>query len=120
MGNIRIENDKIVYTNSDWKCERIFEIVNEIPKGYKIWFVSILNKAGYLPLCKVIKGTYNVEIDTLKCIKADGVEEILHAVGYGYNTIKKFERYLLRNKQDYTTKILKEALPYMKQLRYEK
>ena len=49
-----------------------FEIVDKIPKGYKIWNIDFNNMAGSLiPLCKCYEGTYNVIPDQLKAIAVE-------------------------------------------------
>ena len=97
-----------------------FEIVESVPKGFIIWNVNILNDTGYLPLCETIaKGSYTVNTNTLKAIKCNGVDKVLKASLWGYNTIKKMDRYLAKNKKTRDTKIINEAYPYMKELKWE-
>lgn len=66
-----------------------FEIVDKIPKGYEVWNIDF-NKlgGGYVPLCQVYEGTYNIIKSTLKAIKIDNEEErkiIKKAVSRGIN-----------------------------------
>lgn len=98
-----------------------FEIVESIPKGFHVWFVSLLNDTGYLPLCEPIeKGSYNVNVKTLKAIKCDGVKQVIRAVGWGYDTLTKMDRYLAKsNANELTIKVINEAYPYMKELKWE-
>lgn len=50
-----------------------FEVVESIPKGYEVWHINTKN--NYLPLCKIDENCY-VDINTLKCIKLDSMEDV--------------------------------------------
>ena len=53
-----------------------FEIVDKIPKGYVVWNINFDHLGdGYVPLCQIEKGTYNVIQSTLKAIKVEDAEE---------------------------------------------
>lgn len=97
-----------------------FEIVNSIPKGYKIWNIGKNMVDGYLPICQVYPGTYSVVVETLKAIKFSEAQTILEAVGYGTDTVRKMEKYLEKHKNDNQSKRIKKALPLMKKLKWEK
>lgn len=102
-----------------------FEIVDSVPPGYQIWNIGKNMIDGYLPLCKVIPGTFSIETETLKAIKIDGAQKILAAINGGQNTIKSMERYIkrYRNAKPGTWSYLqveriKEALPIMRQIKW--
>lgn len=105
--------------------EHTFEIVDHVPAGYQIWNIGKNMTDGYLPLCKVIPNSYDVEINTLKAIKIDAAQVILAAIGSGQDTIEKMERYIKRYKNarkgTYSrsqVERIKKALPYMKQIEW--
>ena len=102
-----------------------FEVVDYVPLGYQIWNIGKNMVDGYLPLCRVIPGTYNVEPDTLKAIKIEGAQKILAAIGGGQNTIEKMECYIKRyqNTKPGTwahrqVQRMQEALPVMRQIKW--
>ena len=96
-----------------------FEIVKSIPKGYSIWNIGNNMVDGYLPLCQVEPSTYSIIPETLKAVKFEKAQTILRAICGGADTIKKMEKYLLKNKNNRQTRLIKEALPLMKQLEWE-
>lgn len=105
--------------------EHVFELVDFVPSGYEIWNIGKNMIDGYLPLCRVIPGTYNVEADTLKAIKIDGAQTILAAIGGGQNTIEEMEKYIKRYKNakpgtwSYSqVQRMKKAIPIMKQIKW--
>lgn len=102
-----------------------FEIVEEFPLGYTIWNIGQHMPDGYLPLCRVIAGTYQIEPDTLKAIKIDGAQKILAAIGGGQSTIETMERYIRRHQNakpdawEYRQVCrMREALPVMREIRW--
>lgn len=102
-----------------------FEIVDFVPPGYQIWNIGKNMIDGYLPLCRVIPGTFSIEPETLKAIKIDGAQKILAAINGGQNTIESMERYIkrYRNAKPGTWSYLqvekmKEALPIMRQIKW--
>lgn len=101
-----------------------FAIVDYFPLGYEIWNIGKHMVDGYLPLCRVIPGTYQVEPDTLKAIKIDGAQTVLAAIGAGHNTIAKMEKFITKNKNaklgtwEFSQRMkIQAALPIMYQLR---
>ena len=66
-----------------------FDVVNKIPKGYEVWNIDFNRLGdGYVPLCQVYEGTYNIIKSTLKAIRIDSAEEreiIKRAVSRGIN-----------------------------------
>lgn len=48
--------------------QHTFEIVERVPMGYQIWNIGKNMIDGYLPLCRVIPGTFSIEPETLKVI----------------------------------------------------
>lgn len=107
-----------------------FEIVDFVPLGYHIWNIGKNMIDGYLPLCRLkpqqpFIGATEVEIETLKAIKTDGAQKILAAIGGGQNTIDEMEKYIkkYRTPKPGTWSYIQkqrmiEALPYMKQLKW--
>lgn len=104
--------------------QHTFEIVERVPMGYQIWNIGKNMIDGYLPLCRVIPGTFSIEPETLKAIKIDGAQKILAAIGGGQDTIEAMEKYIkrYRNAKPGTwsyrqVKRMKEALPIMRQIK---
>lgn len=102
-----------------------FEIVDFVPPGYQIWNIGKNMIDGYLPLCRVIPGTFSIEPETLKAIKIDGAQKILAAINGGQDTIESMERYIkrYRNAKPGTwshlqVERMKEALPIMRQIKW--
>jgi hypothetical protein len=105
--------------------EHIFELVDHVPLGYSIWNIGKNMPDGYLPFCRIIPGTDNIEPDTLKAIKLDDAQIILSAIGGGVNTIKKMERYLKRYEYSrhgtyayHQVQKIKLALPLMRSFKW--
>ena len=105
--------------------QHTFEIVERVPMGYQIWNIGKNMIDGYLPLCRVIHGTFSIEPETLKAIKIDGAQKILAAIGGGQDTIEAMEKYIkrYRNAKPGTwsyrqVKRMKEALPIMRQIKW--
>ena len=102
-----------------------FEVVDSVPQGYEIWNIGKNMIDGYLPLCRVIPGTFSIEPETLKAIKIDGAQKILAAVNGGQDTIESMEWYIkrYRNAKPGTwshlqVERMKEALPIMRQIKW--
>ena len=74
--------------------EHTFEIIDHVPAGYQIWNIGKNMTDGYLPLCKVIPNSYDVEINTLKAIKMDGAQVILSAIEIPENSDFEISPYL--------------------------
>lgn len=89
---------KVSY-NNDYGQTYVFEVVDKIPEGYRIWNINHERISGFLPLCQVYPGTYNVIADTLKAIRMPMDEiAVLHqaSVRYGASTLEKAEKILKR------------------------
>lgn len=87
--------DTITYEN------HTYEIVDEIPVGYLIWNIGEHAPEGYLPLCKPLfpqpfPGSYRIDGDTLKAIKADDAQVILTVVHIA-DTLPAMETYVKRH-----------------------
>ena len=104
-----------------------FEIVDSIPAGYVVWNIGKNMTDGWLPLCKVIPGTYSVEINTLCAIKVDNEEDLKvlrEAAHYGSDNLtncqkivkklagKELKGYLTKKKYELAVK----ALPIFQEL----
>ena len=99
-----------------------FEIIDCVPPGYEIWNIGEHMIDGYLPLCSLalrqkFPGGRAIDVDSLKTIKTDGSQIILAAIGYGPNTPETMERYI-RKHNDYISRRMKTALPYMKKIKW--
>ena len=108
--------------------EHVFEIVNEVPRGYMVWNIGDNMAEGYLPFCRL--STYqpfpdgrNIEVDTLKALKCEGAREILSIASFGCRTIDDVEEYLNKHKNPkpgtatyMDVQRCKEALPYMRKI----
>lgn len=59
--------------------ERVFKIVDEVPSGYIVWNIGRHNFPflEFVPLAKVFKGTYHVDVTTLKAIRVKNEETAL-------------------------------------------
>jgi len=63
--------DKIII-DRDYGREDVFEIVDKIPEGYRIWQVPpIRGHENFLALCVCYSGTFSVQMDKLKAIRVD-------------------------------------------------
>lgn len=77
-----------------------FELVDKFPKGYEVWHINV--DCEYLPLCEINKdkNDFNVNIETLKCVKlesAEKVQDVLKGMMYvRQSTSKGLQRYLKR------------------------
>lgn len=87
MKNTKIENGKI-FLNNGYGTTYVFEIVEKIPTGFEIWNIGELGE--YIPVCRTVNGSYNVDISTLKAIKLSESEVITlnRAAGSGVKTLK--------------------------------
>ena len=99
-----------------------FELVDLFPLGYQAWNIGKA-PAGCIPFCRVIPGTCNVEVDTLKAVQVDGAEKVMKAVRFGCNTIEKMEKFVKRHQHapedswEYRhIQRIKEALPILKSI----
>ena len=100
-----------------------YEIVKSVPKGYEIWNIGKNMAEGYLPLCRVIEGTHNVELDTLKAIECRDAQTILAAMGYGPKTVREMESFIKKYENDkvhsYQADRMKKALPILKTIKFD-
>jgi hypothetical protein len=92
--------------------DRTFEEVENIPAGYQIWNIGDNMVNGYLPLCQLYPGTYNIIPHTLKALKIDN-DELLKLLrsgaGKGICNLKKCRYYAnLKNPKDIYIKRTKE------------
>lgn len=87
MRNSKIENGKI-FLNNGYGTVYTFEIVEKIPVGFEIWNIGGLGE--YIPVCRTINGSCNVDIATLKAIKLleSEVAILNKAAGSGVKTLK--------------------------------
>ena len=80
---------KTISFNNGYGTTYKFEVVDKIPKGYEVWNIDFNNLGnGYVPLCQVYEGTYNIIKSTLKAIQIEDAEErsiIKKAVSRGIN-----------------------------------
>lgn len=106
-----------------------FELVDHIPFGYLIWNIGKNMIDGYLPLCRLsarqpFPGGRAIEVDTLKAIQLEGAQIILAAVGYGPETPKEMEKYIIkyenqsRGYRASAAERMKKALPLMRQFEW--
>lgn len=128
MSNIIMKDGKIIAKEYNQRFpEHVFELVDFVPRGYKIWNIGANMIDGYLPLCMPISaGSYSINPDTLKAIRIDGAQDVLAAIGGGQNTIQAMEKYIKRYKDakpgtySYTqVKRMENALPIMRQIKWE-
>lgn len=108
-----------------------FELVDFVPFGYEIWNIGRNMIDGYVPLCRIsaiqpFPGGRNIEVNTLKAIKADGAQVILAAIGYGPKTVAEMEKHIYRYRNAKSDSLrydevrrMKKALPYMRKLKWE-
>lgn len=82
--------------NTITKEGHTYEIVTHVPAGYEIWNIGDHAPEGYLPLCQVKPGTYEIIPETLKAIKCDNARDIIQCSVRGQGTIKAMERYIKR------------------------
>ena len=67
--------NKISYDNG-YGTVYSFDVVDKIPKGYEVWNIDFDNLgSGYVPLCQVYEGTYDIIKSTLKAIYIADAEE---------------------------------------------
>lgn len=111
--------------------EDIFEVLNTVPLGYKIWNIGRNMPDGYLPFCRLkavqpFEGAQCVETDSLKAVRNEGAQVILAAVGRGAgDDLKGMENYLQKHphpapgsRAEANVERIKKAIPYLRALRY--
>ena len=76
-----------------WGRVLIYEVVEKVPKGYKIWNIGDNMEPGYLPLYEELEN-WHANPDTLKAVKIEGAEKVLAAIGNGTDTLKKMKTYI--------------------------
>lgn len=98
-----------------------YEVVDVVPKGYSVWNIGHHMVDGYVPLCEVYEGTYNIIPTTLKTIKLNEARKLLEYASYsGCTTLKECERYLKRKHKDaYRERYATLLLPLLKKLKWE-
>ena len=92
--------------------DNIFEVVNEISKGYKLWNIGHHMADDYLPLIQTIEDSYNVDTTTMKAIYVKDAQIVLKALGRGQNTVKTMDAYIKKysNSKNKSTLIHVERL----------
>lgn len=111
--------------------EDIFEVLDIVPLGYKIWNIGRNMPDGYLPFCRMkavqpFEGARCVETDSLKAVRTEGAQVILAAVGRGAgDDLKGMEIYLQKHphpapgsRAEANVERIKKAIPYLRALRY--
>ena len=111
--------------------EDIFEVLDIVPLGYKIWNIGRNMPDGYLPFCRLkavqpFEGAQCVETDTLKAVRTEGAQVILAAVGRGAgDDLKSMESYLQKHphpapgsRAEANVERIKKAIPYLRALCY--
>lgn len=83
------------------KYGNVFEIVDAVPEGFKVWNISKIDEAGeYLPLYEPLhpgdKNDYSVNTDTLKAIKlpAEMTARLTKAASLGVRTLEDAQKVL--------------------------
>lgn len=79
-----------------------FELVEEVPLGYRIWNVGRNMPDGYLPFCRLASrqpfaGGRTIDTESLKVIKTLDAQVILAAVGGGESTPSEMEEYIRKH-----------------------
>lgn len=105
--------------------EHTFELVESVPKEYRIWNIGKNMIDGYLPLVQV--GGYDgcQVVGEMKAIKVDQAQTILAAIGGGQNTIESMGKYIKRYKNSKTritqrhVKRLQDALQVMYTIKWD-
>ncbi len=81
----------------------VFEVVDEIPEGYRIWGVGKNMVDGWLPLCQLSKiqsfeGGRNIDVDTLKAVATPQAQTILKGASVLSScNVEVLERFILKN-----------------------
>lgn len=62
-----------------------FEVVDKITLGYEIWNIGSNMPEGYLPICRLkpiqrFQGGRDIDINSLRVIKTDNAQRILHGI----------------------------------------
>lgn len=102
----------------------VYEIVDEVPLGYTIWNIGVNAPEGYLPFCRLsrhqrFEGGRDIETDTLKAMKVEGVQDILAAVSNGYRTLSEMKSYVNNHRIPKTdcerrsVALCRKAIPFM-------
>lgn len=121
---------KTIQTTHDrWgvKFERTWRVFEtKIPADYVMWNIGAnfeYLEEGWLPLCKIKKGTkYDVDMSTLATVYVgrDSTPFLDHVCGiYGVGSIKEAKRFLKRAKKANRIRIVKKALEMWQQIQKE-
>lgn len=88
----------------------VFEVVDRIPAGYRVWNINLKDRSGYIPLCELLPGTYSVNRETLKTIRIDnlGVIEVLAKAVPKGACCKQAAAALVKNPTEYCPRELAE------------
>lgn len=120
------EKDGFLYTHQLGHPDHVFEIVDFVPLGYTIWNIGKNMPEGYLPLCRLkaiqeFDGGRSIEPETLKAIRIPEAQLILSAAHYG-DTLDSMEKFVKRYENDgkmtWCVDRVKEALPYVRRLKW--
>lgn len=116
-------------THDRWgkKFERTWRVFEEkIPSDFVMWNIGKnfeYLEAGWIPLCKIKKGTkYDVDMSTLSTVYVgkDSIPLLDHVCGiYGVGSIKEAKRFLKRAKKENRIKLVEKALKIWKQIQKE-
>lgn len=125
-----IDGSKCIKTTHDrWggkfeKTWRVFE--GKIPHDYIVWNIGPnfeYLEAGWLPLCKIKKGSkFDIDSNTLATVYvgADLTPFIDHVVGiYGMCSLKRAKSYLKRCKLEHRKRIALQAVKVFQQIQKE-
>lgn len=100
--------------------KNVFEVIEKIPCGYKIWNIGKNMVDGWLPLVRC-EG-YNV-VGKMYALKCEGAQTILAAIGGGQDTVEKMERYVKRYRNAkpdtysyWQVQRMEKAIPWMKSI----
>ena len=123
MVQVKVEEKRTVSNGID-----TFEIVDCVPKGYKIWGIGKNAPEGYIPLYRTVPGADNrVDRDNLKAVPHPYAYKVLLAVSNRYNTPEKMERFVREHihADEYsweyrTARRIQTALRILKDIRWEK
>ena len=130
MGNnMEVIVDGKTLTIRDLYGEDVFEIVDEVPIGYRIWNIGDNMAPGYVPFCRLkriqpFEGGRDIETETMKAIKCEGAKEIMSAASLGFCTLDSMEAFVKRYRNS-KSKVLQnqisrcnKALPFMRKLKW--
>lgn len=90
-----------------------YRVVNKVPRNYTVWNIGQhMGNDEYIPFCRIIPHTFNVQLDTLLAVKlpAGEVEILRKVAGRGNTDLNTMRKRINRHaKYDYPVAILEEA-----------